>query len=41
VEFCGGKGAFGGDVGEAQQSVHQGQLPGMIELEAGNAFAVG
>jgi len=41
VQFCGGKGAFGGDVGEAQQSVHQGQLPRVIELQAGNPFAVG
>ncbi len=41
VEFCSGKGAFGGDVGEAQQGVHQGQLPRMIELQTGNPFAVG
>jgi hypothetical protein len=31
----------GGDVGEAQQSVHQSQLPRMIQLQAGNSFAIG
>jgi hypothetical protein len=41
VQFCGGEGAFRGDVGEAHESVHHGQLPRMVELEAGNAFAVG
>ena len=41
MQFRGGKGAFGGDVGEAQQSVPQGQLPRMIEGQTGNPFAVG
>ncbi len=41
MQFGGGEGAFCGDVREAQQSVHHGQLPRMIELQAGNAFAIG
>ena len=41
VQFGSGEGVAGGDMGEAQQSVHQGQLPRMIQLQAGNAFAVG
>lgn len=41
MQFCPGEGALGGDVGETQESVHEGELPRMIELQAGNAFAVG
>ena len=41
VEFCGGKGVTGSDMGEAQQGMHEGELPGMIQFQAGNALAVG
>jgi hypothetical protein len=30
-----------GNIGEAHQGMHDGQLPEMIRLEAGNALAVG
>jgi len=41
IEFGGGESGSGGDVGEANQRVHQRQLPGMIELEAGYPPTVG
>jgi hypothetical protein len=37
--FTGAKGAGCGDLGEGDQSMHQGQLPGIFEFEARNAFA--
>ena len=40
VEFCGRKGASCSDVREAHQSMHQGQLPRMIQLQTRDAFAV-
>ena len=39
MDFTGDKGAGHGDLGEADQSMHQGQLPGIVEFEARNAFA--
>src|SRR5712691_7996089 len=36
-----GEGVPGGDVREADEGVHHGQLPRVIELESWNAFAVG
>jgi len=36
----GRKGVPRGDVREAYQGMHQGQLPRMIELQTGDAFAV-
>ena len=38
-EFRGGKGVAVGDVGEAHERVHQGELPRVVELEAGDALA--
>ena len=40
MELTGGEGAHGGEVGEAHHGLHHGELARMIELEAGNAFAV-
>jgi hypothetical protein len=39
MDLAGAEGAGGGDLGEADQGMHQGQLPGVVELEAGDAFA--
>jgi hypothetical protein len=39
INLLGGECTGRSDVGEADQSMHQGQLAGMIELEAGNALA--
>ena len=33
------EGAGGGDLGETHKGMHQGQLAGVVELEAGDAFA--
>src|SRR5262252_316280 len=37
VDLGGGEGAAGGDVGEADEGVHQGELSGMVEFQARNA----
>ena len=39
-EFCGGKRVPRGDVREAHQGMHQGQLPRVIELQTRDALAV-
>jgi hypothetical protein len=39
IDLGGGECVGGRDVGEANESVHQRELPGMVELEAGDAFA--
>ena len=39
IDFGGAEGIGGRDVGEADESVHQGQLSRVVELEARNAFA--
>ena len=39
MEFGSGEGIAGCDVGEAYERVHQGKLPRVIELEAGNALS--
>jgi hypothetical protein len=41
MDFTGAEGAGRGDLGEAHQGVHQSQLPGIVEPEAGNALARG
>ena len=41
MQFSGSEGSLGGDVGETEQSVHECELPGVVELQAGNALAVG
>ena len=38
IKFRGGKGVAAGDVGEAQEGVHQGELLRVVELEAGDAL---
>lgn len=40
MEFCGRKRVRRGDVREAHQGMHQGQLPRVIELQTRDAFAV-
>ena len=37
VDLGGGEGAASGDVGEAHEGVHQGELSGMVDFEARNA----
>ena len=39
IEFRGGEGVAAGDVGEAHEGVHQGELPRVVELEAGDALS--
>ncbi len=39
VEFYGGEGIASGNVGEAHQRVHQGELSRVVELEAGDALS--
>jgi hypothetical protein len=39
VDFGGSEGVAGGDVREAHQRMHEGKLPGVIELEAGDALS--
>jgi hypothetical protein len=39
TDLTGAEGAGCRDLGEAHQGMHQGQLPGIVELETGNAFA--
>ena len=41
VDVRGTKALARGNIGEAHQGMHESQLPGMIQLEAGNALAVG
>src|SRR5204863_254096 len=41
VQVAGGEGAFGGEVAEAHQGVHEGQLSGLIQLQTRDAPAVG
>ena len=38
MDVAGAEGAGRGDLGKADHGVHQGQLPGVVEFEAGNAF---
>ena len=40
VQLFRAEGITGGDVREADEGMHQGELARMIELEAGNAFAI-
>jgi hypothetical protein len=40
VQLFRGEGITGGYVREADEGMHQGELARMIELEAGNAFAI-
>ena len=40
VELLGGESVGGRDVGEAHEGVHERQLSGMVEFEAGDASAV-
>jgi hypothetical protein len=39
IDFAGAEGVGGRDLCKADESVHEGQLPGVVELEAWNAFA--
>jgi hypothetical protein len=39
MDFAGAEGAGRCDLSEAHQGMHYGQLPGIVELEAGNTFA--
>ena len=39
IDFAGAEGVGGWDLCNADKSVHEGQLPGIVELEARNAFA--
>ena len=39
IDFAGAEGVGGWDLRKADKSVHEGQLPGIVELEARNAFA--
>ena len=39
VDFGSGEGIAGGNVCEAHERTHEGELPRVIELEARNAFA--
>ena len=39
VDFSGGEGVAGGYVREAHEGVHDGELSGVVELEARNAFS--
>ena len=39
IDFAGAEGVGGWDLRKANESVHEGQLPGIIELEPRNAFA--
>jgi hypothetical protein len=41
VDLLGGESVAGRDVSEAHERVHEGQFSGMVEFEAGDAFAVG
>jgi hypothetical protein len=41
MEVSHGEGIAGGDVGEADERVHDGQLSRVVELEARNPFPVG
>jgi hypothetical protein len=41
MDFAGAESVGGGDLGEADQGVHQGQSPGVIQFQAGNTLAVG
>ena len=41
VDFSRGEAVLSGDVREADQGMHQGELSGMIEFKPRNAFAVG
>ena len=41
MEVARGEGSAGGDVGEADERVHQRELPRVIECAPGNAFAMG
>lgn len=41
VEIGSGESRAGGDVGEAYQSMHEGELPRMVELQAGDSLSVG
>jgi len=38
IDFAGAERVGGRDLRKADESMHQGQLPGIVELEAGNAF---
>ena len=41
MEFGSREAVAGGDVTEAHESVHEGELPRIVELEAGNALSGG
>lgn len=41
VQLLGGESVGGRDVSEAHQGVHEGELSGMVEFEAGDTSAVG
>src|SRR5947208_15710701 len=41
ILVAGSEGAFGGEVAEAHQGVHEGELPRLVELQTRNASAVG
>lgn len=41
MEFRAGEGVPGSDMGEADQTLHESQLAGMVDFQAGNALAVG
>ena len=41
MDFSGRETVLSGKMREADQSMHQGQLSGMVELKAWNSFSVG
>ena len=41
VDLLGGESVGGRDVSEAHEGVHEGELSGMVEFEAGDTSAVG
>ena len=41
MDFGGGERVTSGDMGEADEGMHQRQLPGMVQLQARNPLAIG
>jgi hypothetical protein len=40
MEFGAGEGVAGGDVGEADQSLHEGKLARMVDLQTGDSLPI-